>query len=131
FSFIVIGTGVWGFFLATVSSFVTAIREAQVSGSIEVLMTTATKPSFLVTLSAASSMLRDSLHLVAYLLLGFLMFGMAVLHMNLLATLLVGLLILILALAFGILAAAVQVGIQKGGAVVWLFGSVVWLFSGT
>ena len=29
------------------------------------------------------------------------------------------------------LAAAVQVGIQKGGAVVWLFGSVVWLFSGT
>jgi len=23
------------------------------------------------------------------------------------------------------------VGIQKGGAVVWLFGSVVWLFSGT
>ena len=36
-----------------------------------------------------------------------------------------------MALAFGILAAAVQVSIQKGGAVVWLFGSVVWLFSGT
>jgi len=131
FSFIVIGTGIWGFFLATVSSFVTAIREAQVSGSIEALMTTATKPSPLVTLSAASTILRDSAQLIAYLLVGFLLFGAAALHVNALALVVLAVLILALALAFGILAAAVQVSIQKGGAVVWLFGSVIWLFSGT
>jgi len=131
FSFIVIGTGVWGFFLATVSSFVTAIREAQISGSIEVLMTTATRPSFLVTLSAASTILRDAGQLLAYLLVGFLLFGGSALHINMVAVLVLSVLIFALALAFGILAAAVQVGIQKGGAVVWLFGSVVWLFSGT
>ncbi|MFL6299146.1 MAG: ABC transporter permease [Terriglobales bacterium] len=131
FSFIVIGTGIWGFFLATVSSFVTAIREAQVSGSIEALMTTATKPSLLVTLSAASTILRDSAQLIAYLLVGFLLFGAAALHVNALALVVLAVLILALALAFGILAAAVQVSIQKGGAVVWLFGSVIWLFSGT
>src|SRR5438105_7442843 len=77
FSFLVIGTGIWGFFLATVSSFVTAIREAQVSGSIEALMTTATKPPLLVTLSAASTILRDAAQLVLYLLAGFLLFGAA------------------------------------------------------
>jgi ABC-2 type transport system permease protein len=131
FSFIVIGTGIWGFFLATVNSFVTAIREAQVSGSIEALLTTATRPSLLVTLSAASTILRDSAQLIAYLAVGFLLFGAAALHVNALAVLVLGALILALALAFGILAAAVQVSIQKGGAVVWLFGSVVWLFSGT
>jgi ABC-2 type transport system permease protein len=131
FSFIVIGTGIWGFFLATVSSFVTAIREAQVSGSIEALMTTATKPCLLVTLSAASTILRDSAQLIAYLLVGFLLFGATALHVNALALVVLGALIVALALAFGIFAAAVQVSIQKGGAVVWLFGSVVWLFSGT
>jgi len=131
FSFIVIGTGIWGFFLATVSSFVTTIREAQVSGSIEALVTTATKPSLFVTLSAASTILRDAGQLAAYLLVGFLLFGAAALHVNVLALLVLGCVVLALALAFGILAAAVQVSIQKGGAVVWLFGSVVWLFSGT
>ncbi len=55
FSFIVIGTGVWGFFLAAVSSFVNTIREAQISGSMEVLMTTSTKPSLLVALLATST----------------------------------------------------------------------------
>src|SRR5436305_2830582 len=131
FSFIVIGTGIWGFFLATVNSFVSAIREAQVSGSIEALVTTATKPSLFVTLSAASTILRDDGQLAAYLLVGFLLCGAAALHVNVLALVVLGCVVLALALAFGILAAAVQVWIQKGGAVVWLFGSVVWLFSGT
>ena len=131
FSFLVIGTGIWGFFLATVSSFVNAIREAQVSGSIEVLMTTATKPALLVTLSAASTILRDAAQLVLYLLAGFLLFGASNLHINLLSLMVISGLAFVLALAFGILAAAVQIGIQKGGAVVWLLGSAVWLFSGT
>jgi len=131
FSFLVIGTGVWGFFIATVSSFVSAIRESQVSGSIEALMTTATKPSLLVTLSAASTILRDGLQLIAYLIVGFVLFGATALHVNPLALIVLSVLILALALAFGIFAAAVQVSVQKGGAVVWLFGSVIWLFSGT
>src|SRR4051812_6950327 len=131
FSFLVIGTGVWGFFIATVSSFVTAIRESQVSGSIEALMTTATKLSLLVTLSAASTILRDGLQLIAYLIVGFVLFGATALHVNPLALIVLSVLILALALAFGIFAAAVQVSVQKGGAVVWLFGSVIWLFSGT
>jgi ABC-2 type transport system permease protein len=131
FSFLVIGTGIWGFFIATVSSFVSAIRESQVSGSIEALMTTATKPSLLVTLSAASTVFRDGFQLAAYLIVGFVLFGAAALHVNALALIVLSVLILALALAFGIFAAAVQVSVQKGGAVVWLFGSVIWLFSGT
>ena len=131
FSFIMIGTGVWGFFLAAVSSFVSAIREAQVSGSIEVLMTTSTRPALLVALSAASTILRDAAHLALYLVAGFLLFGASALHANLLSLIVLSGLAFVLALAFGILAAAVQVGIQKGGALVWLVGSVVWLFSGT
>lgn len=131
FAYIVVGTGVWGFFLATVSSFVTAIREAQVSGSMEVLMTTATRPSFLITLSAASNILRDAAHLGAYLLLGFVLFSGTGIQVNVPAFVVMAAVTMLLALAFGIMAAAVQVAIQKGGAVVWLFGSVVWLFSGT
>jgi ABC-2 type transport system permease protein len=131
FSFIVIGTGVWGFFLAAVSSFVTTIREAQISGAMEVLMTTSTRPSLLVALLATSTILRDAVQLGLYLVAGFLLFGMAALHVNVPSFLVMAALVFLLALSFGILAAAVQVWIQKGGAVVWLFGSVVWLFSGT
>src|SRR3954471_3068614 len=67
FSFIVIGTGIWGFFLATVNSFVSTIREAQTTGSMEVLMTTSTKPPLLVALLATSTILRDTVHLGLYL----------------------------------------------------------------
>jgi ABC-2 type transport system permease protein len=62
---------------------------------------------------------------------GFLLFGLAALHVNVLSLMVMAGLVFLLALSCGILAAAVQVWIQKGGAVVWLFGSVVWLFSGT
>lgn len=131
FSFIVVGTGVWGFFLAAVSSFVSTIREAQISGSMEVLMTTSTRPSLLIALLATSTILRDAVQLGLYLVAGFLLFGLAALHVNVLSLMVMAGLVFLLALSCGILAAAVQVWIQKGGAVVWLFGSVVWLFSGT
>src|SRR6185437_402960 len=50
---------------------------------------------------------------------------------NLLAAALAFILSIVIAVAIGIIAAAIQLGTHKGSAVMWLFGSVAWLMSGT
>jgi ABC-2 type transport system permease protein len=38
---------------------------------------------------------------------------------------------LLISISFGLLAAALQLSIQKGSAMLWLFGSAAWFMSGT
>ncbi len=129
FSFLLIGTGFYGFFVVGISAFVSAVHDAQVSGTMEVLMTTATPPPVIVFLTAASVFLERTLYLVFYLGLGLWLFRVP-LHLNLLGCLVVFLLSLAVAVALGIAAAALQIRLQKGSAVVWLFSSLAWLLTG-
>jgi ABC-2 type transport system permease protein len=52
-------------------------------------------------------------------------------HANLLGCIIIFALSLAIAVAIGILAAALQLAIQKGSAVVWLLGSGAWFLTGT
>lgn len=131
FPFLLIGTGFYGFFVAGVASFVSSVHEAQLTGTMEVLMTTSTAEPVLVFLTAFSAFLSRTLHLVFYLGMGLWIFGVPVTGANIPGALLVFGLSLGVAVAMGIAVAAVQVAIQKGNGVVWLLSSVLWLLTGT
>lgn len=92
-------------------------------------MTTSTAPGELVILSAISAFAGNLLTLAAYVLAGVAIFRAPV-QTNVLAILTVLILSLVIALALGIAAAALQVWIQKGSALVWLLGSGLWFLSG-
>lgn len=128
FSFLLVGTGFYTFLLMGVHAFLQTVQEAQQTGTLEVLMTTSTSPPVLVFLSAMSAFAANTVTLLFYLAAGVL-FG-APLHPNLAASLSVFLLSVIIAVAIGLIAAALQLAIQKGSAVVWALGSV-WFLTGT
>ena len=131
FPFLLVGTGLFGFFMTGITGFVNTVQEAQQSGTFEVLMTTSTSPQLLVMLSAASAVLGRLLFFAAYIAVGALVFGVTLASVNWAACLVVALLTVLLAIAIGVAAAAAQVALQKGGAVLWLLGAGGWFVTGT
>ena len=127
FSFLLVGTGFYTFLLMGVHAFLQTVQEAQQTGTLEVLMTTSTSPPVLVFLSAMSAFAANTVTLLFYLAAG-LLFG-APIHPNLTASLAVFLLSVMVAVSIGLLAAALQLAVQKGSAVVWALGSV-WFLTG-
>jgi ABC-2 type transport system permease protein len=129
FPFLLIGTGLYTFFVMSAQAFLNVVQEAQYTGTLEVLMTTSTAPAELIILSSISAFAANLANLIAYIAAGVAVFQ-ASLHPNLLSCMVVLALSLALALAFGILAATFQVAFQKGSAMIWLLGSGLWLLSG-
>ena len=129
FPFLLVGTGVYTFFVMTTQSFLSTVQEAQKTGTMEVLMTTSTPPAQLVVLSSISAFAGNLVSLALYLAAGVALFR-APIHVNVLSCLAVLILSLVIALALGIAAAAIQITFQKGSAVVWLLGSGAWFLSG-
>ena len=131
FPFLLVGTGFYTFLIAGINSFLHIIQDAQQTGTLEVLMTTSTPAPVLVFLSAMSAFAGNTLYLLFYLAGGFLLFGAPLHDVNVPGCVLVLILSLLLAIALGVMAAALQLAIQKGSAVVWLFASGTWFLTGT
>jgi len=129
FPFLLVGTGLYTFFVMSTQAFLSAVQEAQQTGTMEVLMTTTTAPTTLVILSSVSAFAGNMVNLAVYLFAGVAIFR-APLHANVPACLAVTILSVAIAAAFGIAAATLQVTFQKGSALVWLLGSGLWLLSG-
>ena len=130
FPFLLVGTGLYTFFVMSAQAFLKSVQEAQQTGTLEVLMSTSTPPAELVILSAVSAFAGSLMNLGLYFLAGIAIFRAAV-HANFLSCLVVLILSLTIALAVGILAATFQVAMQKGSALIWLLGSGLWFLSGT
>ena len=132
FPFLLIGTGFYTFLMMGINSFLTSIQEAQQTGTLEVLMTSRTSSSALIFLSAISAFSRNIIRLLLYLAAGLVILtGVNLEYTNLLASAATFILSIVIAIAIGIIAAAVQLGTHKGSAVMWLFGSVGWFLTGT
>src|SRR5512143_3060402 len=52
FPFLLVGTGVYTFFVMSTQAFLSTVQDAQQTGTMEVLMTTSTPPAELVVLSS-------------------------------------------------------------------------------
>jgi len=127
FSFLLVGTGFYTFLLMGVHAFLQTVQDAQQTGTLEVLMTTSTSPPVLVFLSAMSAFAANTITLLFYLVAGVL-FG-APWNPKLGSSVAVFLLSVIIAISIGLVAAALQLAVQKGSAVVWALGSV-WFLTG-
>lgn len=130
FAFLLVGTGLYTFFVMSAQACLNAVQEAQQTGTLEVLMTTSTPPAELLILSAISAFAGSLVNLLVYLFAGIAVFRAAI-HANFFSCLVVLGLSLAIALAIGILAATFQVAVQKGSALIWLLGSGLWFLSGT
>jgi ABC-2 type transport system permease protein len=130
FPFLLVGTGLYTFFVMSVQAFLSAVQEAQQTGTLEVLMTTSTAPAELIILSSISAFAGNLVNLFVYLFAGVAVFRASI-HANFLSCAAVLVLSLALALALGIAAATLQVAFQKGSVLLWLLGSGLWFLSGT
>jgi ABC-2 type transport system permease protein len=130
FSFLLIGTGFYTFLIAGMYAFLRSIQEAQQSGTLEVLMTTSTSPAALLSLSAVSAFSAAFVQLAIYVGAGALLFTPEF-TFDLFECTLVLIVSFLIAAAIGIFAAALQISIHKGPAVVWALGSTSWLLAGT
>jgi ABC-2 type transport system permease protein len=131
FPFLLVGTGMYTFLLMGIRAFVRAVQDAQQAGTLEVLMTCSTPASTVVILTAASTLVVGMVQFILYLGLGFFLLGQPPPAVNLPACLLIFGLSLGVVVAIGMIAAALQIAIQKGAAVLWLFGSGAWFLTGT
>jgi ABC-2 type transport system permease protein len=131
FPFLLVGTGLYTFMVMGINAFLSTVQEAQQTGTLELLMTTATPAPALVFLSAMSAFAGNTVQLLFYLGAGLLLFGTPPHTPNIPGAVVIFGLSLAVAVAIGIMAAALQLAIQKGSALVWLLGSGVWFMTGT
>src|SRR5256886_1128934 len=131
FPFLVVGTGFYTFLVMGISAFLHIVQEAQQTGTLEILMTTSTPAPVLIFLSAMSAFAGNAVQLALYLGAGLLLAGSRPQSPNIPGCIVIFGLSLVIAVAIGILAAALQLAIQKGSALVWLLGSGVWFMTGT
>ena len=127
FAFLVVGIGFYTFLVSGVQAFLSTVQEAQQTGTIEVLLTTSTPAPVLIFLSAFSAFAGKAAKLVFDLVVGLIVFRVVLPHPNLVGTLVIFLLSLSVAVALGVLAASLQIALQKGSAVIWLLSSVGFL----
>jgi ABC-2 type transport system permease protein len=130
FPFLLVGTGFYTFLVTGINAFLMIVQEAQQTGTLEVLMTTSTPAPVLLFLSAVSAFAGSTLQFVLYVGAGLLLFDFPF-HPNLAGCVVMFGFSLILAIAFGMLAAALQLAVQKGSALVWLLASGAWFMTGT
>lgn len=130
FPFLLVGTGLYTFFIVSAQAFLSAVLEAQQTGTLEVLMTTSTAPAELVVLSSISAFSGKLFNLLVYLFAGIAVFRASI-HANLLSCIAVMIFSIAIALALGIASAALQVAFHKGSALLWLLASGLWFLSGT
>jgi len=131
FPFLIVGTGFYTFLVMGINAFLHIVQDAQQAGTLEVLVTTSTPAPVLVFLSAMSAFAGNTVQLLFYLGGGLLLAGSLPQSPNIPGCIVIFGLSLVIALAIGILVAAVQLAIQKGSALVWLLGSGVWFMTGT
>ena len=131
YSFLLVGTSIFGFLITGVNLFVSTVRQAQMTGTMEVLMTTATPGWVIIVLTAVSSFTARLLPTVLYIAAGMFLFRAPVESVNLAPAIMVFLLSVLVALAVGMFAAAIQVALQRGGGITVLSGAVAWFLCGT
>jgi len=131
FPFLLVGTAITQLIVVSMQAFVESVRDAQLSGTLEMMLATATRPLTVMLMSAAALLIGRLISLVVYLAFALLLFR-APIHTPHLAPLAVVLLVLsVMTVSLGLFAASLQLYFQRGAAAIWLFGTVLWLFSGS
>ncbi|MBI3088573.1 MAG: ABC transporter permease [Candidatus Omnitrophica bacterium] len=130
FPFVVLGLAFSRYLTASLSSFAGSMREEQLQGTLESILTTPTSPLTVVLGGAAWELLWTTVEVIVYVGLGVFVFGMDLSLMNIPAGLVVlGLLILSLS-SLGVLSVSGILLFKEFDPVTWLLGGLMRLVSG-
>lgn len=130
FAFVLVGVALHDYLGTSLDAFSRSIREAQIAGTLEALLSTQTRLHTIILCSAAYPFLWTTGTVVLYLALGGWLFGVPLASANWPAA------VLILALGvgafcgLGILSASFILVFKRGSPVAWLFASLSWLLGG-
>jgi ABC-2 type transport system permease protein len=130
FWFLLTGTAVFELLLTSINTLIRGMRDAQISGMLEVLLATSTRAPLVILLDSLSTLVGRITHAVVYIALGIMLFRISLPQPNWSATLAILLLSITLSLALGLIAASLQIWLQKGDSAVALLSVLAALFSG-
>ncbi len=129
-AFVLIGVALHDYLATSLDAFSRSIRESQVAGTLEALLSTQTSLPTIILSSAAYPFIWTSFSVVLYLTLGIGLFGMHLTHGNWAAAALILTLAIIVFSGLGILSASFIMVFKRGSPLAWLFGGLSWLLGG-
>lgn len=130
FAFVLIGVAMYDYLATSLDAFSRSIRESQLAGTMEALLSTQTSLSTVILSSSAYPFLWTSFGVVLYLVLGVGLFGVQLTSGNWAAAALILILAVIVFSGLGILSASFIMVFKRGSPIAWLFGGVSWLLGG-
>lgn len=128
FPFAIIGLAFARYFDLMLKMFSESIRQAQVTGCLEAMLSSQTGAVSLVLMSSLYGLISGGVQLLVILVMGALAYGVEFSRMNAFATLTVLVTSMMTFVAFGVLSAAAVVWLKRGDPITWLlsgFGSII------
>jgi ABC-2 type transport system permease protein len=130
FAFVLIGVALHDYLATSLDAFSRSIRESQVAGTLEALLSTQASLPTIIVSSAAYPFLWTSFSVVLYLALGVGLFGVHLVSGNWPAAALFLLLAIVVFSGLGILSASFIMVFKRGSPIGWVFGWLSWLLGG-
>jgi len=130
FSFVLIGLAFSGYVGLSLSNFAASIRDAQMMGTLEIMLLSPTRLSSILISSSLWSYVLTTVQALVYFVMGALLFGFSVSNINIISALVVIILSIASFSGVGILSAAVVLLVKRGDPVAWLFGGLSSLLAG-
>jgi ABC-2 type transport system permease protein len=130
FSFVIIGIALGGYFSVGLTGFAQALRQAQVTGTLEATMMTPTPVSLVILGSALWSYTYTTFRVLVYLLFGALFLSLDLSRANVPAALLILALSIVAFASIGIIAASVIMVIKRGDPVTGVLANSANLLGG-
>lgn len=124
FSFVIIGIAFAGYFGVGLSSFSSKLRQSQVSGTLEAMLTSPTKLSAIIVSSSLWEYLMTTIRVLVYLVVGALVMGATFGQGNLISAIIVLILTIITFSSLGIISASFVMVLKRGDPIAWLFNAV-------
>ena len=130
FSFVLIGIAFLGYLQVGMKSFSDSVREAQMTGTLEAMLSTPTKLSTILIASSLWSFIFTSFSVIIYLLFGALFFNVNMSHANILTALVVLILTIVSFSGLGIISASFIMTLKRGDPITWILTSLSSLLGG-
>ena len=129
FQFLAVNSAFAHFQSAALNSFAESIRDAQLTGTLEIVLATPTRLTTLVLSSAVWSFTLTAMQTGLYLIVA-VMFGLNLSHVNFLTTIVFVVLTVAAVSPLGVLAAALSMVIKKTGPIEWISTASAAVFGG-
>ncbi len=130
FTFVLIGAALNDYHMTSLDVFSRSIREAQLTGTLEVLLTTQTSLSTIILSSGAYRLLMTTFCVLLYLVLGIWVFGMSLPVADWGAAILVLVLAILIFSSIGVFSASFVILFKRGSPIPQVLGGLSWLLGG-